>query len=429
MGYVPNTADIITNILQGSTNVESIIRANTLDQLGAPAANLSMNSKRLTTLAQGVVATDSPDLGQLAGLQYAYVVSGCVWTADASTSTLAGSMTAGTVMIKGILLTVAAVTSRSFTASVDTYVDLTDAGNGTATITYTTVANNAMSPTLTGTSALDTCRIAIIVSTASALTTGSATINQGQVFSGPATTAATTTVAAGSNTQSITALTSSQLSVAANSLPTAGLIKVVASNAPAGFEAVCAYTGGGGTTTLTGINNANVLSGNGTVSTGNAVTQVANWTVADGLGNLIFPTRPRPGIISFGIKPIGAVTHTLTANTSPVANLTRRFIVPPGPSVTVKLVGHIVYESASAAAGNTFQSTVQYGAPGVALSTIAVSLAQVAVASDGVPMHPEGIAQLAPGTYILAVNCAQGAAGTLTVDGTFLASSAWAELL
>jgi hypothetical protein len=381
-----------------------------------------MNSKRLTTMGQGIVSTDAPDLGQLAGLQYAFIVSGCVWTADSSGATLNGSMTAGTVSIKGILLTVASVSAHAFTASKDTYVDFTDNGDGTAAITYTAVANNAMSPALTGTNVYDTIRNAIIVSTGSALTTGASTINQGIQFAGPATTAQTSTVASGSNGNNIT---TSTLSIAANSLAAAGLAKVVCSNAPAGFEAVIAYTSGGGTTTLSGIT---VLSGNGTVATGNTVTQIANWAVCDGLGNLIYPTRPYPGVISFGIKAIGALTTTQTSTFSPVANLTRRFIVPPGPNRQVKVSGNVTYISSSATAGTTYQGIIQIISTGVATG-VGVAQGEVSVASDGQSMHPSGVAQLSPGTYQVALICQQGAAGTLTVDATFLASSVWVELV
>lgn len=67
-GTIATTADVpggdlagtlATPTLTGTANVESIIRANTLDQLGAPAANLSMNSQRITTLADPSAAQDA----------------------------------------------------------------------------------------------------------------------------------------------------------------------------------------------------------------------------------------------------------------------------------------------------------------------------------------------------------------------------------
>jgi hypothetical protein len=111
---------------------------------------------------------------------YNFIESGCIWSGDSYGSTLAGSMTSGVVWIGGSRLTVAAVTARAFTLSKDTYVDLKDAGNGTASINYTEVANNAASPALysSGTTA-DTVRVGIIVSgVASIAAVGS--VNQGQ---------------------------------------------------------------------------------------------------------------------------------------------------------------------------------------------------------------------------------------------------------
>ena len=135
----------------GSAGQESVIRANTLSEMAAPTAAINMNSQNFTNLEPAIVAAQAPTVGQLAGNQYAYIVSGCLWTPDSAGSTRAASMTAGTVMIKGILLTVGAVTSRSFTASSDTYVDFTDNGDGTAAITYSVVGNNALAPALAGT--------------------------------------------------------------------------------------------------------------------------------------------------------------------------------------------------------------------------------------------------------------------------------------
>ena len=418
MAYTKNTADIINLILQGSANVESIIRTNSLDQMTAPAANLSMNSKRLITMGQGILSTDAPSLGQLADNQYAYIVSGCVWTADSSGSTLNGSMTSGTVMIKGILLTVAAVTAHGFTASQDTYVDLTDNGDGTAAITYSAVGNNAMSPALAGgATAYTTIRCAIIVSTGSALTTGNNTINQGDpLVSTPGTSAATSTVAVGSNGNNITSAT---MAVAANSLAAAGLVKVVTTNGSTGFEAVIAYTSGGGTTTLSGIT---VLSGSGTVATGGAITQVAAWSVSDGLGNLIFCTSPRPNLLTYAIKPTGAITTAITTP-NPIAALTRRYIIPAGPSRRIKSWGHFNFLGSSATAGTAYSALVGNGV------FTATSTASVAVASDGTSLHPEAAAIAPPGTYVLTVNCNEGAAGTLTVDTAFTSSIGAVELI
>ena len=107
-----------------------------------------------------------------------YFVSGCVWSADAVGSTRVASMTAGVVCIGGNFLTVAAVTSRTFTASKDVYVDFNDNGDGTAVPVYYDNTTNAASPTFATTTG--TIRNAIIVVGASSIAT-TASINQGNV--------------------------------------------------------------------------------------------------------------------------------------------------------------------------------------------------------------------------------------------------------
>ena len=78
-----------------------------------------------------------------------HIASGCVWSGDAYGSTRVASCTSGVVYLSGKRLTVAAVTSRSFTASKDVYCDLHDNGDGTAVWVYTDNTTNAASPALT----------------------------------------------------------------------------------------------------------------------------------------------------------------------------------------------------------------------------------------------------------------------------------------
>lgn len=104
-----------------------------------------------------------------------FVASGCVWSGDAYGSTRLASMTSGIVYINGRRLIISAVVSRTFTASKDTYVDILDNGDGTATIVYTEVANNAASPAL----ASNSLRIGIIVTGASNIA-NAGSVNQGQ---------------------------------------------------------------------------------------------------------------------------------------------------------------------------------------------------------------------------------------------------------
>lgn len=403
----------------GTAQTESVIRANTLDQMGAPASNLSMNNKQLISVGTATSSTSAPTVGQLAGNQLPYIVSGCVWTADSSGSTLAGSMTSGTVMIKGILLTVAAVTSRTFTASKDTYVDLQDNTDGTASITYTEVGNNAASPNIPGgQNALTSIRCAIIVSSGSALTTGIATINQGSsAITGPGTSAQTSTVAAGSNGANITAST---LSVAANSLPAAGQISITHSTQ----QYVLAYTGGGGTTTLTGVT---VVTGSGTVSTGDVITTLANYCVSDSLGNIIFPTSPGNALI--GVRNL-LVAFTTTATSAvpmgaPSGAMVVPFIVPAGTPRRLKVWLNLPLFGSSATAGTTLTCNLVTGNN---TNVVASQQPKVNVTSDQTSMFISGSALLAPGSYTAQVWLTQGAAGTLTAGILFVQTQMGVEL-
>lgn len=104
-----------------------------------------------------------------------FIVSGLVWTGDAYASTRVASMTSGTVYINGRRFLISAVVSRTFTASKDTYIDVLDNLDGTCTIVYTEVTNNAASPAL----ASNSIRIGIIITGASNIASV-ASINQGQ---------------------------------------------------------------------------------------------------------------------------------------------------------------------------------------------------------------------------------------------------------
>ena len=256
----------------------------------------------------GITSTDSANLAQLAGNQYAYVVSGCVWTADAPASTLNGSMTAGTVMIKGILLTVAAVTAHAFTASNDTYIDLADNGDGTATITYTGVANGTTSPALASSgTTYTTCRIAVVVSNASNITSTAASINQGNTtFNYPGSGLFSRTVSSGSNGNAISTAT---LDLDANTAVPGGggWAQVAHSGGQTYTIAFTGVTGSGTSTQLTGVT---VISGTTTllVSTGDTVKGIVPLTGTDMLGNVIYPTRPVPTMIGNGYM-VGAYTN------------------------------------------------------------------------------------------------------------------------
>jgi hypothetical protein len=98
-----------------------------------------------------------------------------VITADSAGVNRNASMTALTCYINGRRITISSVTARSYTASKDTYVDVLDNADGTGTLVYTEVANNAASPAL----AANSMRLGIVVTGATTIATA-ASINQGQ---------------------------------------------------------------------------------------------------------------------------------------------------------------------------------------------------------------------------------------------------------
>lgn len=105
-----------------------------------------------------------------------FVASGCVWSGDAYASTRVASMTSGVAYINGRKHTVAAVTSRTFTASKDTYIDLLySLTDNVATVVYTEASNNAASPAL----AANSIRIGIIITAAGSIA-DAGSVNQGQ---------------------------------------------------------------------------------------------------------------------------------------------------------------------------------------------------------------------------------------------------------
>lgn len=127
--------------------------------------------KWFTALASGELSTDP----LRTEIFFDFVSSGMVWSGDSYGSTRNASMTSGVIYINGRRLTAAVVTSRSFTASKDTYVDAADNGDGTVLLTYTEVANNAASPSL----AANNVRIGVIVTGASNIA-NVGSVNQGQ---------------------------------------------------------------------------------------------------------------------------------------------------------------------------------------------------------------------------------------------------------
>lgn len=148
-----------------------------MPQLSSPTPDATTTTKGKIQLASGLGGSGSTAASPKLVVQpfLDYFESGCVWTADAAGSTKAASMTSGVVWISGKRLTVAAVTSRTFTASKDVYVDFTDNSDGTAVPTYIDNTTNAASPALT----TNGVRNAIVVVGASNIANAAA-INQGE---------------------------------------------------------------------------------------------------------------------------------------------------------------------------------------------------------------------------------------------------------
>lgn len=107
------------------------------------------------------------DIEGRANTTFAYFVeSGCVWTNTGPPSNI-GAMTSGVVWINGRRISVSSVSSKAFTASRDTYIDV----DVTGAITYTVNTTNATSPAL----AASSIRLAIYVMGGASTNT----INQG----------------------------------------------------------------------------------------------------------------------------------------------------------------------------------------------------------------------------------------------------------
>lgn len=155
----------------------------------ASAVNEITVSNNATTLPPKITATgnDTNIDVQIAGkgtgkahvdgfmeVAFDFIVSGGVLSGLGYGSTLTAAMTAIILYINGQRGSIAAVATRTYTASKDTYVDVLNTA-GVFTLVYTEVANNAASPAL----AANSIRLGIIVSGATFITdVGS--VNQGQ---------------------------------------------------------------------------------------------------------------------------------------------------------------------------------------------------------------------------------------------------------
>ena len=140
------------------------------------ASSVTVATGKITTTAVSKLEDAGTPLSTYrSNYLYDFVYSGGVWSGDSYGSTRNASMTAMVCYINGRRISISAVTARSFTASKDTYVDVLDNADGTGTLVYTEVANNAASPAL----AANSIRIAIIVTGATNIASAGS-VNQGE---------------------------------------------------------------------------------------------------------------------------------------------------------------------------------------------------------------------------------------------------------
>lgn len=393
-----------------------------LNTFGAPTGNIAMASHKFTGLLDGSVAADSAGWDQLptSTLQYAYVASGCLWTADAAGSTRNASMSAGTVVVAGLLYSVSSISGHSFAASSDTYVDI-NISAGAAVVNYTAVTNNSLSPALVSSGTVfNTVRIAVVTVGASNIA-AQGNIGQGSptAYVSTGATLGSSTVAAGSNGNNITA---TPLNVAAGaSFSTGGGWAQVAHSTQ---TYTIQYTGVS-SNTLTGVT---VLSGTGTVSTGDTVTQVFPVGASDLLGNPVFPVMPYPRLVAYASF---ANTVTTTANnvSTPVPGLIAPFIVPAGPIRNVRISLNVPALLSSATAGTLLQAHAWIGNSVSGGTSVVNATPNVKVASDGDAIGATGVVALAAGSYTAQVSMQQGAAGTLTFGASYNSNTLAVDLI
>lgn len=133
-------ADTLANVLAQSHNDDGSFKADSIVS-EVPFADNVDPTIRLAELGANYVASGA----LLAGLGYG--------------STLTASLASGVVYINGFRQLIAAVATRGYTASKDTYVDALYNASGTATIVYTEQTNNGASPAL----AANSVRLGIVV--------------------------------------------------------------------------------------------------------------------------------------------------------------------------------------------------------------------------------------------------------------------------
>jgi hypothetical protein len=117
------------------------VRTSRLDQMAIPTADLNLNTRKITGLADGTVATDAVTLGQLTG-----AVQGQTWKDPVRAATTANITLSGTQTIDGIALVANdRVLVKNQTAGAANGIYLVQAGAWTRTVDMDTAAeaNNA----------------------------------------------------------------------------------------------------------------------------------------------------------------------------------------------------------------------------------------------------------------------------------------------
>lgn len=172
-GYVDTRGSLVGDIVViRPTTFWSDTMANVLAQSHNDDGSLKADS--ITSEVPFVDAVDPVKRGSEA--LYDFVVpGGAVLAGLGYGSTLTASLSVGVCYINSFRQIIAAIATRTYTASKDTYVDALYNASGTATIVYTEATNNAASPALAANSIL----LGIVISgAANILNVGS--INQGQ---------------------------------------------------------------------------------------------------------------------------------------------------------------------------------------------------------------------------------------------------------
>jgi hypothetical protein len=463
-----------------SVAFEAAVTSRSLDQMTQPAADVFWNTKRLKNLATSIASTDAPNVGQLAGTQYPYVISGCQWSAVLGGTSLGAYMTSGTVMIAGQLLTVAAVggnytfngtggtaLSALATLPINSTTNVPASGTGTlvssggtGTVTWTGTGTNTLTGCTYSRPGTDTvaANAALVLGrsfTASNdtyvdlqdsglgtaniyytavpnLTASSALANSGTVLntvrlaciSAGATSIAAAGVGVGRLGQLINAAaawsTTATGALSAGSLPLTSLTGV-----PTGGGFAQITHGANGPISwlkFTGASGGNltgvtVLAGPSTFASTDPIS--AQWPVSkcDTLGNPIYHTTPYPGRIG-GVSALSTYSTTITSSAFIIPTSFCVINVPPGPTVrSLRMIWNPAIFQSSAVAGTQLLGLIQLNG-----GTQSYTGPVVNVAGDGVTMVATAFIDAVPGVAYVNGAGQQNAAGTLTVGSGAVAS-------